>query len=495
MKTNLPQIISLLSPILFIGNEAIAKKRQPNIIVVIADDLGYGDVSAYGSTAVVTPSIDRLANEGIKFTNGHAVAATSTPSRFGLLTGEYPWRHNAFILPGDAPLIIDPQMETVPKLLKRAGYKTGAVGKWHLGMGDGNTNWNKLITPGASEVGFDYSYLMAATNDRVPTVYVRNGRVVNLDPADPISVSYKHNYPNEPEGRKNPEMLKLQAANNQHNDAITNGVPRIGYMKGGKSALWIDEYMAEVFLKEACNFVRSNKDKPFFLYYGLHQPHVPRVPNARFAGKSPLGSRGDVILEADWCVGEFLKVLDEEGLAENTIVIFTSDNGPILNDGYKDNAVELNKSHTPSGLWRGGKYSPYQGGTCVPFILRWPAKVSPKVSSSIVSHIDFYNSFARLTGQKDRKKDSEDVLDALLGKSSVGRKDLVLESLSGHTLIRQEEWVCIPATKKNPAQLFNLKYDPGQKQNVAEKYPQTVVEMIDRLNEITKNTKKNEYEK
>ena len=203
-------------------------------------------------------------------------------------------------------MLIKEEMSTLPKMFRQAGYATGVVGKWHLGLGNGNLNWNEHISPSPNEIGFEYSYIMAATNDRVPSVYVKNGNVVNLDPDDPIEVSYRQNFPGEPTGKNNPELLKMHPSVG-HAGSIVNGVPRIGFMRGGKAALWNDETMYEVFLNEAKNYVHEHKEGPFFLYYALHQPHVPRLPNEKFAGKSKLGPRGDVILEADYCVQEFLK--------------------------------------------------------------------------------------------------------------------------------------------------------------------------------------------
>lgn len=485
--------IGLLPLVALPALDAVAKMPdgKPNIVVIMADDLGYGDLSCYQATEIQTPGIDRLAAEGLRHCNGHASSATSTPSRFAMLTGMYPFRVGAAILPGDAPLLIKENMNTFPKMLKQAGYATGVVGKWHLGLGNGNMNWNEHISPSPNEIGFDYSYIMAATNDRVPTVYVKNGHVVNLDPNDPIEVSYKQNFPGEPTGKENPELLRMHPSVG-HNMSITNGIPRIGYMRGGKSALWNDETMFEVFLGEAKNYVKEHKDEPFFLYYALHQPHVPRLPNEKFAGKSKLGPRGDVILEADWCVGEFLKYLDELNLADNTIVFFTSDNGPVLDDGYKDQAEELNGVHTPAGPFRGWKCDPYEGGTCVPMLVRWPGQVKAgAVSDALLCQMDFCASFTSMLCQDYITPDGENVEKALLGKSKRGRKSLVLEGYTGTCWIKEGDWACVPSQKVGKGkvtepELYNLKKDVGQKNNVAVKYPERVKAMSAKLKEVTR---------
>ncbi len=301
-------IISCTSP-----SDKSIDSFKPNIVLIYFDDLGYGDVSAYGATEIETPNIDMLAEGGIRFTDAYSSSATCTPSRYALLTGQYPWRNkNARILSGTAPLLIDTTQLTLPKLLKKSGYHTGIVGKWHLGLGDGNVDWNKHISPGPNEVGFDYSFIMAATQDRVPTVYIENGNVCRLDPDDPIQVSYESNFPGEPTGLDNPEMLKMMW-NHGHNNSIVNGIPRIGFMKGGEAARWVDENMADTFLVKAQNYINKHKNEPFFLYYALQQPHVPRTPHERFIGKSGMGPRGDVIIEADWCIGELIKTLEQPG--------------------------------------------------------------------------------------------------------------------------------------------------------------------------------------
>ncbi|NKI27541.1 arylsulfatase [Arenibacter sp. 6A1] len=466
---------------------------KPNIVIIYADDLGYGDVSSYGSTELITPNIDRISNEGIRFTNGYATSPTCTPSRFSLLSGIYPFRsQKAKVLPGNAPLLFELGKQTLPSMLHDAGYFTGVVGKWHLGLGDENMNWNGEIKPGPREIGFDYSYIMASTNDRVPSVYVKNHHIDGLDPNDPIEVSYRKNFEGEPTGKENPELLKVHPSHG-HDQSIHNGISRIGYMRGGKSALFIDEDMSDDFLKESTKFINDHKDKPFFLFYSLHQPHVPRIPHPRFAGKSGLGPRGDVILEADWAVGQFLDELDRLGLAENTIVIFSSDNGPVLDDGYEDEAITKNGKHSPSGGLRGGKYSKFDAGTHVPFMVRWPAEIKPGVSDALVCQIDFTASFASLVGQENLTPDSENILDAFIGKSKVGRDNLILGS-QGITTYRKGDYILIPS-QKGPkrnwvnhetgndlnVQLYNVKEDRGQQNNIADQHPEMVSKMLDEI--------------
>ena len=467
------------------------EQKKPNIVIIYVDDLGYGDVGFNGATELKTPNLDKLASNGIRFNNGYSTSATCTPSRYALLTGLYPWREkNARILPGTAPLIISTEQMTLPKMLKSKGYHTGIVGKWHLGLGSGNVNWNETVSPGPNEIGFDYSFIMAATQDRVPTVYIEDGDIVGLDINDPIEVSYEQNFEGEPTGKENPELLKLKW-DHGHNNSIVNGIPRIGFMKGGEEAKWIDEDIADTFLKEAQDYVKKHKEEPFFLYYALQQPHVPRTPHERFVGKSGLGPRGDVIVEADWCIGEFVKTLEEEGLLKNTLIVFTSDNGPVLNDGYIDDAVEKIGNHTPSGSFRGGKYSLFEAGTHVPFFTYWKGKIKPGSSDALISQVDLLSSLAKLTGSDIRVKDSEELLDVFLGKSNEGRENLILEA-STRTALREGDWAMIPPYN-GPAinkfvnielgnskeyQLYNLKDDIGQKNNLAEMNKEKLQEMI-----------------
>ena len=464
---------------------------KPNILLIVADDLGMGDLGCYGASAIHTPNIDSLARQGVRFENAYATSATSTPSRYAMFTGLYPWRNaDAKILPGDAPLIIPTDIPTLPKMLQNAGYNTAAIGKWHLGMGDGNVDWNQPISPSANTVGFDYTCLVAATNDRVPTVYVKNGLVEGLDPEDPIYVDYEKNFEGEPTALTNPELLKMRW-HHGHNNSIVNGIPRIGFMKGGQKARWVDEEMADYFVDEVENFLgQQTSEKPFFLYYGLHQPHVPRTPHARFVGATDLGPRGDAVVEADWCVGEVIARLEEKGLLDNTLVIFTSDNGPVINDGYYDEAEERLGNHDPKAGTRGGKYSLYDGGTHIPMIVYWKGHIAAKVSPALVSQLDFFASLGKLIGSEVPEAiDSREYLDALLGKSDAGREDLVLEA-QGKLAYRCGQYALIPPYKgpernitKNELgngpswRLFDLSADRGQLNNIADENPEVVGKM------------------
>jgi len=474
------------------NKEAESNEQElPNVILIYADDLGYGDVGAYGSTEIPTPNIDKLATGGVRFTSGYASSATCSPSRYALLTGVYPWRNErAKILDGTAPLLIATEQLTLPKMFKARGYHTGIVGKWHLGLGDGQVDWNSRIAPGPNEVGFDYAYIMAATQDRVPTVYIENGHVVGLDPEDPIEVNYRENFPGEPTGKENPELLKLKW-HHGHFNSVVNGISRIGYMKGGSSARWVDENMADTFLVRAQDYILAHKEEPFFLYYALQQPHVPRTPHQRFVGSTDLGARGDVIVEADWCIGELLSTLEEQDLMENTLIILSSDNGPVLNDGYYDESDTRNGTHTPAGPLRGGKYSLFEAGTRVPFITYWKGKIDPTVSDALVSQVDLLSSLASLVGSEKRGTDSQELLDVFMGKDSRGRGELILEA-TGRTALRQGDWVLIPphegpAVARNVQielgnapeyQLYNLGEDIAEQNNLAEDQKERLEAMI-----------------
>lgn len=464
-------------------------QSKPNVIVILADDIGYGDLSCYGATKVKTPNLDKLASRGIRFTDAHSSAATCTPTRYSLLTGEYAFRKKGTgIATGDAALLIDPGRTTLASMMKNAGYTTGVVGKWHLGLGPGpgKTDWNTEVKPGPREIGFDYSFLIPATGDRVPTVYMENQRVVGLDPKDPITVNYKQKVGTDPTGRENPELLTKMKLTHGHDMTIVNGISRIGWMTGGNKARWVDEDMADTITRKAVSFIETNRSKPFFLYFATHDIHVPRVPHDRFKKTTGCGTRCDVIAELDWSVGQVMQALDKHRLADNTLLIFISDNGAVLDDGYADGAVEDLNGHTPSGALKGGKYSNYEGGTRLPFIARWPARIKPGVSDALICQVDLLASLAALTGQKlsaEAGPDSFNVLPALLGESKKGREVLVEQArvLS----LRRGNWKYTePAKPGGTGELYDLSNDLGETRDLAASQPERVKQMSDELNRI-----------
>ncbi len=475
-------------------------KKKPNIIIFYVDDLGYGDLSSYGATAVKTPNADQLARSGIRFTDAHSPASTCTPSRFSMFTGRYAFRNKAAILPGDAPLIIDHTKPTFMDMLKRAGYATGVVGKWHLGLGNGNINWSDYVSPGPAEIGFDYSFLIPSTGDRVPTAYLENQRIYKLDPADPITVSYTENISDRPIGREHPELLK-QRADDQHSDTIVNGISRIGFMRGGKAAEYKDENFAKDFATKSIEFIRQHKNAPFFLYLPTNNIHVPRLPHEQFVGQTTMGPRGDSIVEMDWLLGELVGELKKLNLLNDTLIIFSSDNGPVLDDGYADFAVEKLGDHNPQGPFSGGKYSVLEAGTRVPMIVHYPAKIAPGVSDALISHIDFYASIAALLGvtlDANEAPDSKNLLPALLDARQAGSEEMIEEAFT--IGLRSKNWKYVAPTTgtipkwmankkvntglKNYPQLFDLNTDVKEAVNVAEQHPELVAQFQQRIDAI-----------
>lgn len=482
------------------GNATRTMRQRPNIVFIYTDDLGYGDIGCNGAVGVRTPHVDSMAANGLLFTDSHSSASTCTPSRFALLTGSYAFRNNAAILPGSAPLLIRPGTPTLPGMLQKQGYQTAVIGKWHLGLGNGSPEWNGSLEPGPLEIGFNYSFIIPATLDRVPTVYVENHHVVNLDSLDPISISYEHPVGHLPTGLADPQMLKMPA-DSQHSGTIVDSISRIGFMAGGKSAWWKDQDIAGILIDKVRAFITRHKDTPFFLYFAVTDVHVPRDPNARFEGASTMGPRGDAIAEMDWSAGQVLKILSDNGLTDNTLVVFTSDNGPILDDGYSDSAEQLVGTDRPWGPFSGGKYSAYEAGTRMPTIVYWPGRVKPGVSDALFSQVDFYASLADLTGHSlapDEAPDSYDMLDVILGRSAQGRKDMLEEA---YTLaLREGDWKYIaPQTKPTPQwlenkhiatglsnapQLFDLKSDTLERHNLINANPGQATQMRDILDSI-----------
>lgn len=499
----------------FHGEDLCARDTvpKPNIIIIYADDVGYGDIGAYGADLIPTPNIDRMAKEGLLFTQAYATAATCTPSRYSLLTGEYAFRNErAQILSGDAPLLIKSGSATLPELLKENGYRTSVIGKWHLGLGTGNVDWNKAIKPGPLEVGFQESFIIPATNDRVPTVYIEDHHVYGLQEQDkPLRVSYRQKIGDLPTGKSHPGLLRYPA-DAQHSGTIVNEISRIGWMEGGQSAWWRDQEMPFIFATRSQKFIKENRDNPFFLFLSLHETHVPRAPDERFTGKSQTGLRGDAIVELDWIVGEVLSTLEKLKLRENTLVIFTSDNGPVYDDGYTDGAIKNANGHQANGPLRGGKYLAYEGGTRMPFIVSWPGQIEQGTRSEVLlSQVDLLASLLELTGgdlPEQAGPDSFNLLPALLGNSDQGRDHIVQQSPGGLS-IRKGKWKLIPAgtepsgwadakhnARENPIStpmwpegdvLYNLEEDLDETRNLAENHPEVVRELTELLEGIRKH--------
>ncbi|MGY5851426.1 sulfatase-like hydrolase/transferase [Salegentibacter sp. F14] len=479
--------------------------QKPNVIIINADDVGYGDIGVYGATKVRTPKIDELANEGRRFTDFHSASAVCSPSRYALLTGEYPDRinfSNPIFL--KTPLKVDTSKVTVADIMKEAGYATGIVGKWHLGFGkETPIDWNKDLKPGPLELGFDYYYGVPVLNSHPPFVYVENHKVVGLTSEDPM-VYDKH-----AETRWFPEKMDMDA---------------IG---GGRAAhdLYDDRRVGTHLKNKAQDFIRNHKEKPFFLYFATTNIHHPFTPAPRFIGTSEAGRYGDFMHELDWMVGEIMQTLDEEGLAENTILIFTSDNGGMLNQGGQD---AYSAGHRQNADLLGFKFDSWEGGHRVPFIIRWPGKVpAGSVSNELSSNVDFLATLASLTNRKLQEGegiDSYNILPALTSDPSKPIRDhlVIASSNLQNVALRKGDWVYINAQggggfnakkvgahtfggpaafpftgQKNsdiedgkiienapPGQLYNLSEDPSQAKNVFREYPEIVKKMEQELREL-----------
>jgi len=475
------------------GASAAPNTDCPNFVFILSDDVGYGDLGCYGATKVRTPNIDRLAKEGIRFTDAHSTAAVCTPTRYSVLTGEYAWRNpdGDHILSGVAPLAIDPACPTVASVLRDAEYATGLVGKWHLGLGSKKepVDYNQEIRRGPLDVGFDYAFFYPATNDRVPCVYIENRRVVGLDPADPIRVSYEEKIGDDPIGIERPDLLKMKA-DRQHSCTIVNGVSRIGYMSGGKAARWVDEDMADIFSQKAVAFIEERRDQPFFLFFSPHSIHEPMAPHPRFKGTSDCGTRGDALHELDWIVGEILEALARLGLAKNTLVVFTSDNGGAIKDTYDDGTNALHAKHPPNGPLRGEKGALYEGGHRVPVLARWPKRIAPGATSNqLLGLVDILATFAAAAEcprPKNAGPDSVNLLPALLGETKPQRDHLVLQSNGAWPLaLRQGPWKLVSKRKAEArAELYNLNEDLAEAHDLASAQPNRVREMQALLEQI-----------
>ena len=490
-----------------VGGSGSAAER-PNVVVIMADDVGYGDVSCYGATAFETPHIDSLAAQGRRFTSGYCSASTCTPTRFSFLTGTYAFRYEGTgIAPPNSPLIIPPDTFTIADVLKQVGYQTAVIGKWHLGLGapGEGPDWNGRLAPGPQELGFDYNFLLPTTNDRVPQVFVRNHRVLNLDPNDPLWVGSKQPSDDHPTGITHRDSLKIDWSHG-HNNTIHNGISRIGFYTGGHAARFRDEDLADRWVQESVAWMEAHKNEPFFLFFASHDNHVPRIPHERFQGATDLGPRTDAIIQLDWCVGQLTAALDRLGIAENTLVVFCSDNGPVMDDGYHDDALEKLGDHRAAGPFRGGKYSIYEGGTRTPFITRWKGRIEPAVSEEIVCTIDLAASLAALTGvelPEDACRDSFDVSAALLGEADAQGRDHLIQQDNGnggnfgfrigdwklhrHDSRRTRNLVVETQLANTPVprfQLFDLSKDPAEINNLIEQHPERAEQMKARLAQL-----------
>ena len=488
----------------------VASPAQPNIVLIFADDLGYGDLGCYGATKVKTPNIDRLAIEGRRFTDAHSASAVCTPSRYALLTGEYPLRGGRGGIWGPlshtSGLIIDTKKLTLGQLLKNKGYATACIGKWHLGFGKGPCDWNKPLRPGPLELGFDYYFGVPKVNSGFPFVYVENDRIVGWDPKDPLvykgkPISPTPTFPPEA-GRKSPNAFA--GARKAHE-------------------IYDDERTATLLTEKAVGWIKEKKAAPFFLYLATTNIHHPFTPHPRFKGTSQCGLYGDFIHELDWIVGEVLKCLDENGLADNTLVIFTSDNGGMFNVGGQ---AAWAAGHQINGKLLGFKFSAWEGGHRIPFLARWPGKIKAgSTSNQLICNIDMLSTFAALTGQKmgqGQGPDSVNVLPALIGDPAKQIRDHVVlaPSQRSNLAVRKGKWMYIGAqggggftqakrgahafggpaavtfTKREnsdiengkirkdapPAQLYDLEADVSQTRNLYSEHPEVVEEMKALLN-------------
>lgn len=489
--------------------------EKPNIVIIYADDLGYGDLSCYGATKLQTPNIDSLARDGRMFTDAHSTSAVCTPSRYALLTGQYPARiDNWGPVFCQHALIIDTNRTTIASLLQDQGYATACIGKWHLGFGTENyPDYNKALKPGPLEVGFDYFYGVPVVNSHPPFVYVENHHVVGLDPNDPL----KH----KPGGKTYSKVYEGKHA---------HPPKRMPSVVGGKKAygLYVDEEVATDLTGKAVGWLKKQKG-PFFLYLPTTNIHHPFTPHKRFQGTSQCGIYGDFVHELDWVVGEVLKTLDEMNVADNTLVIFTSDNGGMLNFGGKE-AWEM--GHHLNGKMLGHKFGAWEGGHRVPFLARWPKHIpAGSKSDALLSNLDMLATFAAITGRKigdDEGPDSFNQLETLTGTPEKSARDhlMIQPHKSTHGSLRDGEWVYIPAQgsggfgnglqglaitqrpnsdfkiveEKNKkgemqkvarlnkgapkAQLYNLKKDPYQTTNVINQHPEVAERLKSRLQKL-----------
>lgn len=487
-------------------------ERLPNVVLIFADDLGYGDLGCYGATKVQTPNIDQLAKDGRRFTDAHSASAVCTPSRYGLLTGEYPFRQGLWgPCHPNSKLLVNTNKLTIAKLLGNKGYETACFGKWHLGFGVNQNDWQVPLRPGPQDLGFDYYFGMPVVNSAPPYIYVENDRVVGGDPKDPLVYLGRNS-----RKKATPLTPITKAAGNR----VAN------FYSGAVAAhkLFNDFEVGTTLAKRASEWIRERNDDPFFLYLATTAIHHPFTPAPRFQGTSQCGLYGDFIHELDWMVGEVMKALEQKGVADNTLVIFTSDNGGMFNHGGQ---AAFAKGHRQNADLLGFKFGVWEGGHRVPFIAKWPGQIKPgSTSSQLISGVDMLATFASLTGQNLNKKrlaDSVNILPALIGEPDIPLRDNLILSPNKPTnlAIRKGKWVYIGAQgsggfsgghgthaaggpksvsyvgsvnsdiengkiKKGapPAQLYDIDFDPRQTKNLYREYPEVVKELSALLKKI-----------
>lgn len=470
---------------------SFAVEAAPNIVYILCDDLGYGDVKCFNPDGkIATPHMDKLAAEGMIFTDAHSGSSVCTPTRYGVLTGRYAWRSRLQrgVLGGLSPRLIEPGRLTVAALVKQHGYHTACIGKWHLGMDwtrvEGkevtelsiespdqvwNVEYGRPIAGGPNSLGFDYYYGISASLDMVPYTFIENDRVTllpTLDKSFPMMAGREGG-----QTRKGPAAPGFDAAD------VLPTLTR-------KAVEYIDQRSAA-----------AHGGTPFFLYLPLASPHTPIVPNPPWQGASGLNAYGDFVIETDWSIGQVVKALDKHGLAENTLLIVTSDNGCSPQARYEE---LLPKGHNPSYVFRGHKADIYDGGHRVPFIVRWPAKVKAGARSDrLVCLTDLLATCAELLGARlpdDAAEDSVSFVPALLGRADQPPREAVVHhSIDGSFAIRQGKWILAfcpgsggwsaprpardDASSLPPVQLYDLASDIGQRQNVQHAFPDVVARL------------------
>lgn len=465
-----------------------------NIVYILADDMGQGDVSSYNPNGKIpTPNIDRLAAEGMRFTDPHTGSSVCTPTRYGIMTGRYAWRTHFLkkgVLGGFSPHLIEPTRETVASFVKKQGYQTACIGKWHLGMDwatkDGpvlkqalrvsgkNVDVTKPIANGPRSVGFDYYFGIAGSLNMDPHAFIEGEMMLGT-----------------------PEFLKDQAALDRRGF--------IGAKTGWSAKEFVQDRVLSTFASKTCNWIREHADQPFFVYMPLNAPHSPIVPSADFKGKSGLNDHGDFCMETDWAVGQVLKTLDDLKLNDNTIVIFTADNGTSPKAQVKE---MQEKGHFTSLIYRGLKGTTWEGGHRVPFVVRWPGNVKAgSLSDQVICTTDLLATVADVTGvalAENAGEDSVSFLPALKGQDipNLGNRMIVHHSDGGIYAVRRGKWKLMldnkgGSSRKNPKDqpvintadllLFDMENDAVESTNLSGEYPEVVEALKKQLASLIEN--------